>query len=116
MYDTHQQMYSVEFLDRYKSIKQTDKDNILQYCRKYHMIASFLFKKEAFNKCHARVWLLQGLPSSMRANVMRKYKIIGTEPHTVNYDQIMLYVEETTTSEQAIKDMERDSVLGRKGG
>jgi predicted aspartyl protease len=115
IYDTHQQMYSVEFLDRYKSIKRTDKDDILQYCRKYHMIASFLFEKGAFNKCHAGVWFLQGLPSSMRANVMRKYKIIGTEPHTVNYDQIMSYVEETTTSEQAIKDMDRESASPREG-
>jgi hypothetical protein len=50
----------------------------------------------------------------MRANVMRKYKIIETEPHIVNYDQIMSYVEETTTSEQAIKDMEKDSVSPRE--
>jgi hypothetical protein len=78
------------------------------------MIASFLFEKEAFNKCHAGVWFLQGLPSSMRANVMRKYKIIETEPHTMNYNQIMSYVEKMTTSEQAIKDMERDSVSSRE--
>jgi hypothetical protein len=113
MYDSHQQMYSTEFLERYKSIKRTEKDDILQYCRKYHMIATFLFEKGAPNKYQAGVWFLHGLPQSVRANVMRKYKIISTEPLTVNYDQIVAHVEETTASEQAIKDIERESNSSR---
>jgi predicted transcriptional regulator len=32
-----------------------------------------------------------------------------TEPLTMNYDQIVAYVEEMTASEQAIKDIERES-------
>ena len=40
---------------------------------------------------------------------MRKYKIISTEPLTVNYDQIVAYIEEMMASEQGIKDIERES-------
>jgi hypothetical protein len=53
----------------------------------------------------------------VRANVIRRYKIVSTEPLTVNYDQIVVYIEEMTASEQAIKDIERESnsPCNRKG-
>jgi hypothetical protein len=73
------------------------------------MIVMFLFGKEALNKYQARVWFLHGLSQSVRAGVMRKYKIISTEPLTVNYDQIVEYVKEMTASKQPIKDIKRES-------
>jgi len=34
--DTHQLLYSVPFLESYKNISRTNKDDILDYCRKFN--------------------------------------------------------------------------------
>jgi hypothetical protein len=37
--DTHQLLYSVPFLEKYKNIPRTEKDDILDYCWKFNRIA-----------------------------------------------------------------------------
>jgi hypothetical protein len=37
--DTHQLLYSIPFLEKYKNIPRTEKDDILDYCRKFNRIA-----------------------------------------------------------------------------
>jgi len=37
--DTHQLLYSVPFLKKYKNIVRTEKDDVLDYCRKFDRIA-----------------------------------------------------------------------------
>jgi hypothetical protein len=37
--DTHQLLYSIPFLEKYKNIPRTEKDDILDYCQKFNRIA-----------------------------------------------------------------------------
>ena len=37
--DSHQQVYSLQFLEKYKSVVRTEKDDTRQYCRHFSMIA-----------------------------------------------------------------------------
>lgn len=37
--DTHQLLYSVPFLESYKNISRTEKDDILDYRRKFNRVA-----------------------------------------------------------------------------
>ena len=117
MYDRHQQMYSVEFLERYKSVNRTEKDDILQYCRTYSMIATYLLSKELLGMYQVGVWFLHSLSYTVRTQVMRKFQIVPQNPETVKYQEMLEYVERIATAEQTIKDIEkeRSAHLGRSG-
>jgi hypothetical protein len=43
--DTHQLLYSVPFLEKYKNIPRTKNDDILDYCRKFNRIAQHCIEK-----------------------------------------------------------------------
>src|SRR5439155_21122867 len=55
-HDSYQRTYSLQFLERYKSIVRTEKDDILQYCRHFNMIAKVLIQRNVLSAYTAGVW------------------------------------------------------------
>ena len=102
-YDSYQQTYSLQFLKKYKLIIHTEKDDVLQYCRHFNMIAKALMRKDILSAYTAGVWFIHGLPPSIAAKVMQKYDIDTEDPSTVSYATIHLHVEKLATSEKAIQ-------------
>src|ERR1700730_15602389 len=54
--DTHQLLYSVPFLEKYKNIPRTKNDDILDYCRKFNRIAQHCIRKGVLTTYIAGVW------------------------------------------------------------
>ena len=104
-YDSYQQIYSLQFLEKYKSVIRTSKDDIRQYYRRFDMIAKVLMSRGVLAKYTASIWFIQGLPQEMAAKVMRKQEIDTEDPATVDYDKILEHVESATKSEKAIQRM-----------
>ena len=60
--DTRQLLYSVPFLESYKNITRTEKDDIMDYCRKFDRIAQHCMDKKVLTEYTAGVWFIHGLP------------------------------------------------------
>jgi hypothetical protein len=83
--DTHQLLYSVPFLEKYKSIARSKDDDIIDYC--------------------TRVWFIHGLPLSIASRLIRKFAIDTEDPDTVNYQQQLEHVQKQAASDKAIRQM-----------
>src|SRR5438045_8485176 len=83
-YDSYQWTYSLQFLKKYKSIICTKKDDVLQYCHHFNMIAKALMCKDILSVYTMGVWFIHGLPLSIAAKVMWKYDIDTEDPRTVS--------------------------------
>ena len=101
-HDTFQQTYSLQFLERFKSVARTEKDDILRYARQFDMVAKVLIQKGVLGKYTAGVWFLHGLPQSLRSKVIRKHDIDTEDPDTIDYDRIFEFVEKASKSDKAI--------------
>jgi hypothetical protein len=104
-HDSYQQTYSLQFLERYKSVKRTERDDILQYCRQFNMVATYLKKRGALSEYTMGIWFLHGLPPSVSAKVVRKFGLDTEDPSTIKYETIFEYVERSMASERAVQRM-----------
>ena len=57
-----QLLYLVLFLENYKNIAYTKKDDILDYYRKFDQIAQHCIEKKVLTTYTARVWFIYSLP------------------------------------------------------
>jgi hypothetical protein len=83
--DTHQLLYSVPFLENYKNIARTEKDDILDYCRKFDRITQHCMAKKVLTEYTAGVWFIHGLPPSTAGKLIKKFVIDTEDPDTVHY-------------------------------
>jgi hypothetical protein len=103
--DTHQLLYSVPFLESYKNIPRTQKDDILDYCRKFNRIAQHCIDKRVLTEYTAGVWFIHGLPPTTSSKLIRKFSIDTEDPSTVNYQEQLEHVMKQTASDKAIQRM-----------
>jgi hypothetical protein len=103
--NTRQLLYSVPFLESYKNISRTEKDDILDYCRKFNRIAQHCIEKGVLTSYTAGVWFIHGLPSSTSSKLIRKFSIDTEDPTTVNYKEQLEHVTKQTASDKAIQRM-----------
>src|SRR6202042_1967529 len=104
--DTYQLLYSVPFLEKYKSIARTEDDNIMDYCRKFGQIAQHCIKKKVLTEYTAGVWFIHGLPLPIASRLIRKFAIDTEDPATVNYQQQLEHVMKQAASDRAIRQMD----------
>jgi hypothetical protein len=83
--DTCQLLYSVPFLEKYKNIACTEKDDIMDYYRKFDWIAQHCIKKGVLTKYTAGVWFIYKLLLSTASRLIRKLVIDTEDLDTVNY-------------------------------
>src|SRR3984893_3858335 len=112
--DTHQLLYSVPFLENYKSIPRTGKDDILDYCRKFNRIAQHCIKKGVLTKFNAGVWFIHVLPLSTSSKLIRKFSIDTEDPTTVDYQAHLEHVMKQTASDKAIQRMNATQAPSRQ--
>ena len=103
--DTHQLLYSVPFLESYKNIPRTEKDDILDYCRKFNRIAQHCIDKGVLTKYTAGVWFIHGLPPTTSSKLIWKFSIDTEDPSTINYQEQLEHVMKQTASDKAIQRM-----------
>ena len=104
--DTHQLLYSVPFLEKYKSIVRSKDDDIMDYCKKFDRIAQHCIRKGVLTENTARVQFIYGLPLSIASRLIRKFVINTEDPATVNYQQQLEHVTKQAASDQAIRQMD----------
>ena len=109
-YNSYQQTYSLQFLEKYKSIIYTKKDNILQYYHHFNMIAKVLIQQNVLSIYTTRVWFLHRLLSSTTAKVIRKHDIDTKDFSTINYCIIHVYIEKLIVLEKTIQRMQIEKV------
>ena len=100
--DTQQLLYSVPFLENYKNIARTEKDDILDYCRKFDRIAQHCMEKKVLTTYTAGVWFIHGLPLSTASKLIRKLEIDTKDLDTINYTKVLEHVIKQTASNKAI--------------
>jgi hypothetical protein len=103
--DTHQLLYSVPFLESYKNIPQTEKDDILDYCQKFNWIAQHCIEKGVLTSYTTGVWFIHGLPSATSSKLIQKFSIDTEDPSTVDYQCQLEHVMKQTVSDKAIQRM-----------
>ena len=104
--DTRQLLYSVAFLEKYKSIVRSKDDDIVDYCRKFDCIAQHCIGKGVLTEYTAGVWFIHGLPLSTASRLIRKFAIDTEDPDTVDYQQQLEHVMKQTASDKAIRQMD----------
>ena len=100
--DTYQLLYSVPFLENYKNIARTEKDDVLDYCRKFDRIAQHCMEKKVLTEYTAGVWFIHGLPVSTASKLIRKLEIDTEDPSTIDYKKVLEHVVRQTASDKAI--------------
>jgi hypothetical protein len=103
--DTRQLLYSVPFLESYKNIARTEKDDIMDYCRKFDRIAQHCMEKKVLTEYTAGIWFIHGLPVPTASRLIRKFTIDTEDPATVDYKQQLEHVMRQTASDKAIQRM-----------
>jgi hypothetical protein len=103
--DTHQLLYSVSFLESYKNIPRTEKDDILDYCRKFNMIAQRCMTKGVLSIFTAGVWFIHGLPPSLANKLIRDLAIDTEDPATVKYQTELEHIMKQAASDKTIQRM-----------
>jgi hypothetical protein len=98
-------LYSVPFLENYKNIPCTEKDDILDYCRKFDWIAQHCIEKKVLTEYTAGVWFIHGLPLSTASKLIRKFSIDTKDPETVDYQKQLKHIMQQTASDKAIQRM-----------
>jgi len=83
--DTHQLLYSVPFLEKYKSIVRSKDNDIVDYYKKFDHIAQHYIRKGVLTGYTARVWFIHELPLPIASRLIRKFAIDTEDPATVNY-------------------------------
>src|SRR5580700_5532359 len=91
-YNGYQQLYSLQFLEQFKSVKRNKDDDVLRYCQQYNMVATHL-NKGILSDFNIGVWFLYRLLLYMRSKVVRKKKVDTEDADTVKYEEIYKYVE-----------------------
>ena len=104
--DTHQLLYSVPFLEKYKSMVRSKDDNIIDYSRKFDRIAQHCIGKGILTEYTAGVWFIHGLPLPIASRLIRKFAINTEDPSTVNYQQQLEHVTKQAASDRAIRQMD----------
>ena len=103
--DTQKLLYSVLFLENYKNIACTEKDDILDYCRKFNRIAQHCIGKRVLTEYIAGVWFIHGLPLPIVSKLIRKLEIDTKDPDTIDYKKVLKQVIKQTASDKAIQQM-----------
>ena len=96
-------MYSLQFLEKYKLVIYTKKDNILQYYYYFNIITKVLIQQNILLIYTTRVWFLYRLLSSTIAKVIRKHSINTKDLEIVNYYTIYIYIEKSIVFEKTIQ-------------
>jgi hypothetical protein len=109
--DTHQLLYSVPFLESYKNIPQTEKDDILDYCQKFNWIAQHCIEKGVLTLYTTGVWFIYRLPSATSSKLIQKFSIDTEDPSTVDYQCQLEHVIKQTVSDNAIQRMNTTQAL-----
>jgi hypothetical protein len=107
-HDGYQQLYSLQFLEQFKSVKRTKDDDVLRYCQQYNMIATYLNKKGILSDFSIGVWFLHGLPPHVRSKVVRKKKVDTEDADIAKYKEIYEYVEELVESEETVQKIDME--------
>ena len=71
--DEIQVMYSVEYLERLKSLDRSENDDLDLYCQQYRAISSELISKGHFDERTQCRWFLQGLPRMVRQELYFRF-------------------------------------------
>jgi hypothetical protein len=103
--DTRQLLYSVHFLENYRSIPRTEKDDILDYCRKFDRIAQHCIEKKVLLEYTTGIWFIHGLPPSTAGKLIRKFAIDTEDPSTIDYPKMRDYIMRQALSNRAIQRM-----------
>jgi len=99
-------LYSVPFLEKYKSIVRSKDDDIVDYCRKFDRIAQHCIGKRVLTEYTAGVWFIHGLPLPIASILIRKFAIETEDPATVNYQQLLEHVTKQAVSDRAVRQMD----------
>lgn len=60
--DEMQILYSIEYLERLKTLERTENDNLDLYCQQFQAILNKLISRDHLDKRTQSCWFLQGLP------------------------------------------------------
>jgi len=101
-YDTHQQMYSRNFLEAYKTQTRSEDDDIKAYCIRFKSIADEVIKQANIDSYTVCLWFLEGLPRKMRSKIMEAQKVKIRVASTMDFTR--LYEDAVRRAETAKED------------
>lgn len=102
--DMDQKIYSLHFLEVFKSKPRTEDDDLRVYSRQFRSIAIKLANLGQLDEYTCCRWYLQGLPPTTRHKVVKKHAVDVSKPKTMNfaalYDTVILMQESSITMQK----------------
>lgn len=103
-YDSHQQKFSILFLETLMNTPRTEDSDLRQYVRQFSAVSTRLVAKGMLETYTQGVWFLRGLPENTRNRIIRKKKVKIDVPTTINFKILCEEVMEMCASNVAARE------------